>query len=191
MRLTPHAARLFRAFTSLMVISLMLLSRESFAIDDGGLRRPCQTGIPAPLRKPKEITPLGCERPFIYRGETYSADSPQAQDASTLKYFVQSVPESNSILEDYQSTREKSKISAYTGTFGILMAIFSNTIAKPINANPYIIRIAGATIATGGFFYSFAILNSNESRIPKAVETYNKSKPNDPIEIQFSTGWKF
>ena len=182
-----------------MVISILTLALPSFATElPSPPREPCQikTGIPAPLRKPKDIIPLGCERPFTIHGETYSTDSPQSQDASTLKYFVDSVPESASYLEEYQSTRTKSKISAYTGTLGILMFIFSNPISKQFHPDSQdsirtTLRLGGIALAAGGFFYSFTILRTNEYLIPKAVDAYNKTKPNDPIELQFTTGWRF
>ena len=188
---------------SLMVISLITIFPSSFADDlSGPPRRPCQTGfpiqsgIPAPLKKPKEITPLGCERPFTLHGETYSTDSPQAQDASTLKYFVQDIPSSTSILDEYQSNRNLSRMGAYIGSMGVLMFLFCNTVGKQFNAASRTsvtnaLRTGGVIIATGGFFFTFAYLHNNEQLIPKAVEAYNHAKPNDPIELQFNTGWRF
>jgi hypothetical protein len=152
--------------------------------------------IPDPIKKPPNVIPLGCERPFIYKGETYSADSPQAQDASTLKEFVQTVPEANSILEDYQSNRSKSKLSAYTGTVGLLMAILAGPISKQFNSNSQAsvrtaLQVGGLAIAAGGFFYSFTLLRTNEYLLPKAVDAYNQAKPDDGIELRFTTGWTF
>lgn len=148
------------------------------------------------IPKPRTVIPLRCERPFVYRGEVYSADSPQVQDASTLKHFVQSVPEAAAMVEEYQTTRERSKISAYTGTAGIFLLLFSNTIAnrfEPASRNS--IRAAlttgGLAIAAGSFVYSIALLRSNEYLLPKAVDTYNQKKPDDPIELHFTAGWSF
>lgn len=159
-------------------------------------RGPCQASIPAPLRKPKDIIPLGCDRPFKIHGETYSTDSPQSQDAATLRYFVQSVPEADAKLMEYQENRSNSKTSAYIGTLGILMFLFSNTIAKQFEASSQgpvrdSLRVGGLSFAAGGFFFTFAHLSQNERLIPQSVESYNKAKPNDPIELQFSTGWRF
>lgn len=178
------------------LIFLLVVPSTAFSAIGFPPREPCQTGIPAPLRKPKDITPLGCDRPFTIHGETYSADSPQAQDASTLKYFVQSVPESNSILEEYQEHRAASKTGAYIGTLGVVMFLFSNAIGNQFNAASKTsvtnaLRVGGICLATGGFFFTFAYLHENEHLIPKAVEAYNQAKPNDPIELQFTTGWKF
>ena len=152
--------------------------------------------IPTPIQKPKTIIPLGCERPFIYRGEVYSADSPEAQDASTLREFVKSVPEAVEMLKEYQDNRSKSRLSAYTGTVGILLAVLAVPISKQFtgdtrNSVRSALQIGGIALAAGGFFYSFTLLRTNESLVPKAVDRYNQSKPEDPIELQFSTGWSF
>lgn len=182
---------------SLMVFSLLMPVSSSFSTElSAPPRGPCQTGIPSPLRKPKDIVPLGCERPFTIHGETYSADSPQAQDGSTLKYFVQNVPSSNAIMEEYQSNRNLSTTSAYIGTLGVVMFLLSNTIGNQFNAASKTsvanaLRVGGVCIAAGGFFFTFAYLHNNEHLIPKAVEAYNTAKPNDPVELQFTTGWKF
>jgi hypothetical protein len=159
-------------------------------------REPCQTSIPAPLRKPKNIIPLGCDRPFTFHGETYSVDSPQSQDASTLRYFVKSVPDADTMLLEYQENRLTSKTSAYIGTLGILMFVFSNAVAKQFDVSAQgpvrdTLRIGGLAFTAGGFFFTFAHLNQNEHLISRSVEAFNKANPNDPIELQFSTGWRF
>jgi hypothetical protein len=187
----------FKLLNSFIVISFLAHSISAFSTElSGPPRGPCQTGIPSPLRKPKDIVPLGCERPFTIRGETYSADSPQAQDASTLKYFVQNVPSSNQIMDEYQSNRNLSTTSAYIGTMGVIMFLLSNTIGNQFNAASKTsvsnaLRVGGVCIAAGGFFFTFAYLHDNEYLIPKAVEAYNTAKPNEPIELQFTTGWRF
>lgn len=152
--------------------------------------------IPEPIQKPPTISPLECARPFVYRGETYSADSPQAQDASTLKEFVGTVPEAKSTIEEYQTNRTKSKLSAYTGTVGILLAILSGPISKQFNdasrdSVRTALQVGGLAIAAGGFFYSFTLLRTNEYLLPKAVDQYNQARPQDPIELRFTTGWTF
>ncbi len=153
--------------------------------------------IPTPLKKPKPLIPQGCERPFFYHGELYSADSPDAHDAANLKYVVQSVPEANSILDEYQSNRAKSRISAYSGTFGIFLMFFAARISRIFNhgeSNDSTMRafkIGGGAIAAGSFLYSFTLLQTNEYLIPKAVDTYNLNKTDDPIELRFSAGWSF
>ena len=192
----------FQFHTSLILISSILFSsfqsqaQTTSTFSMSPPREPCQATIPAPLQKPKQIIPIGCDRPFKIHGEIYSTDSPQSQDASTLRYFVKSVPEADGYLSEYQQNRELSKTSAYIGTAGILMFLFSGLIANQFeeaSQGPVrdALRIGGMTFATGGFFFTFAHLNQNERLIPQSVNAYNKAKPNDPIELQFSTGWRF
>jgi len=157
---------------------------------------PASAEIPQPIKKPKTIIPLGCDRPFVYRGELYSADSPQAQDVATLRHFVSSVPEADSLLAEYQSNRKKSTLSAYTGTAGILLALLASPIANQFHGPSHdavrsALQIGGIALAAGGFFYSFTLLRTNEYLLPKAVDRYNDSKPDDPIELRFTTGWTF
>ncbi len=152
--------------------------------------------IPNPLKRPAPVTPLGCDRPFVYQGEVYQTDAPQVQDASNLKYFTRKVPEATSILDEYQNNRKKSTISAYSGTIGVLVFIFALPLARKLNqTNPDqlagILKIGAASLAASGFVYSYSLLSSNEALLPKAVDTYNQANPKDPIELRFSAGWSF
>jgi hypothetical protein len=154
------------------------------------------TEIPNPLRRPKAVRQIGCERPFVYRGDVYTVDSPQAQDASTLRSFVQSVPESDELLKSYQRRRDLSKLSAYTGTIGILALALAPRISKSVASDSQsslksILQISGLALTIGGFAYSFALLKTNETLIPQAVNAYNRAKPEDPIELKFEAGWSF
>ena len=149
-----------------------------------------------PLQKPKSAAPIGCERPFVYRGEVYAVDAPQSQDASTLRAFVKSVPEADSIIQNYQERRERSKISAYTGTIGLLSILVANTFIRRSNIESKDslisgLQIGGLALTAGGFAYSFGLLRTNEFLLPKAVEAYNHAKPEDPIELRFQAGWSF
>jgi hypothetical protein len=152
--------------------------------------------IPEPIKRPKSPPIIGCERPFQYRGEIYAVDAPQAQDASTLRLFVKEVPEADRILQDYQNRRERSKISAYTGSIGLLSLILAQTVVRRLNIESKdsiksIMQIGGLALTIGGFAYSFALLRTNESLLPKAVEAYNHAKPDDPVELKFEAGWSF
>ncbi len=154
------------------------------------------TEIPNPLRRPKAVRQIGCERPFVYRGEVYTVDSPQAQDASNLRTFVQSVPESDELLKSYQRRRDLSKLSAYTGTIGILALALAPRISRSVATDSQsslksILQISGLALTIGGFAYSFALLKTNETLIPRAVNAYNQAKPEDPIELKFEAGWSF
>ncbi len=148
--------------------------------------------VPGEITKPPKIIPLGCERPFIYRDEVYSADTPQAQDASQLKKVIQTVPEADAIMQEYQENRIKSRISAFTGTAGLLLVLFGRFVGTGWAPDLHnVMQISGETLAACGFVYSFTLLRTNEYLIPKAVETYNQAKPNDPVQIQFNMSWGF
>ena len=195
----------------LRVLILLFVSTRALALEPASRPAPCpnpgveelrvqmqssSTEIPNPLRRPKVVRQIGCDRPFSYRGDVYNVDSPQAQDASNLRTFAQSVPESDELLNSYQRRRELSKLSAYTGTIGILALAFGPRIARSVAPDSQaslksILQISGLALTIGGFAYSFAILRTNESLIPRAVNAYNQAKPEDPIELKFETGWNF
>jgi hypothetical protein len=152
--------------------------------------------LPGRLPKPKAPPTFGCERPFVYRGEVYSVDAPQAQDASTLRSFIKDVPSADSLLESYQKRRERSRISAYTGTVGLFMLLIANSVIPNMKFESRdsvrsTLQITGLALTIGGFTYSFSLLRTNERLIPQAVKAYNDAKPKDPVELKFETGWSF
>jgi len=163
----------------------------------GGIAQPERLDSAAPnLNRPHKIIPLGCNRPFLYRGEIYSTDSPQAQDAQTLKTITRASPEAQVILTEYQENRKKSRISAYTGTLGTVIAVFSTGFGRWLAPrDPKILQTAalltGAAIAVEGFSYSLMLLRRNEDLLPRAASAYNQTKPKDPVELQFTAGWSF
>jgi len=152
----------------------------------------------APGRLPQPKTPPNaiCDRPFVYRGEAYSVDSPQAQDAANLKAFMKEVPEAESLLQTYQDRRDRSRLSAYTGTLGIVMVLLANTVFKKgttagSESLHSAFQIGGLALTAGGFIYSYSLLRTNELLIPEAVDRYNRARPSDPIELKFQAGWSF
>ncbi|MBC7396008.1 MAG: hypothetical protein H7333_01075 [Bdellovibrionales bacterium] len=155
--------------------------------------------ILAPLKRPDPITPLGCDRPFAYQGEIYSVDAPQSQDASNLKYFTRSVPAAALLLEDYQTVREATRITAYICTVAVVVAVLAPQIARRIERSPpwhaehlaQVIRLSALAFAAGNVAYSFSVLRENEKLLSQAVNTYNQSSPKDPIELRFNTTWSF
>ncbi len=151
---------------------------------------------PDQIRRPPVVNMLGCKRPFMYKGDVYSADTAQAQDAGTLKELMLDTPDALETLNDYNRNRKLSKISAYTGTFGLLTFALAGIVAAQfIQPDRDSIRsamtIGGMAIAAGGFLYSFTLLRTNEYLIPKAVNQYNAKHPNEPIELRFEAGWSF
>ena len=148
------------------------------------------------LIRPKPVIPLSCNRPFLYHGEFYSIDSPQAQDAQTLKYFTRASERAQTLLTEYQENRDRSRISAYTGTLGGMLILFAGAIGRWIHPrDPKTIRSAstllGAAIAIEGFSYSFMLLRKNESNITQAVDAYNLDQPKDSIDLELNAKWSF
>lgn len=164
------------------------------AVMSDPIREPCTNTFEA-IQRPQKINPLICERPFKYKDQLYPTDSPQAQDAANLRAFVSSVESSKKLLDDYQSNRKKSTISAYTGTVGLALFLLSGPISKLAKGSSSALKSAmtlgGLSLAAGGFIYSFALLKGNETLIQQSVQEYNQAKPNDPIQLQFSAGWLF
>jgi hypothetical protein len=113
-----------------------------------------------------------------------------------LRAFVKEVPEAESLLQTYQDRRDRSRLSAYTGTIGLLMVILANTVFKrPTTPSQEslksVFQVGGLGLTLGGFAYSYSLLRTNESLIPQAVDAFNRAKPNDPIELKFQAGWSF
>lgn len=148
------------------------------------------------LTRPKVIIPLGCARPFAYRAELYTVDSPQAEDAQNLKFFTRKSPEAQRLLNEYQTNRTRTSISGYAGTAGILLALFSSGLGRWIHPrDPGTIQKAtaliGAAIAVEGISYSISMLRTNDQLITRAADAYNHDQPRDPVELQFTAGWSF
>lgn len=152
--------------------------------------------IPGRLEKPRSRPSIGCDRPFLFRGEVYAVDAPQAQDASNLRLYVREVPEADSILAEYQNRRDRSRLSAYTGTLGLILYLVANSLSKgaatPESQSLWsTFKYTGLALTAGGFIYSYSLLSSNERLIPQSVDAYNRAKPKEPIELKFETGWSF
>ena len=116
--------------------------------------------------------------------------------AQNLKYFTRDSQKAQDLLTQYQENRYQSRVSAYTGTAGILLAIIALPLGRWISpSNPTTIQSAalllGTAIAIEGYSYSIMLLRENESLIPRATQEYNHDRPKDPVELQFSTGWSF
>ncbi len=153
-------------------------------------------GMNREIIRPPEVKALGCPRPFKIGRKIYSTDSPQSQDAGGLLRALRDDPEAYALLEHYESNRRRARISAYTGSLGLGLMIFSPMIARWVTQTDTqsvqaTLRTVGLAITAGGFIYGFTVLRTNEALIPKAVETYNKNHPNQPIELLFEAGWRF
>ncbi len=111
-----------------------------------------------------------------------------------LRPAIQSVPQALQSLNRYQNNIASARTAAYIGTIGLLMA-FSSIFFNVNNPTQMTIRTIGLAgglgLATTSFIISFSVLRSNESNLRDAVNYYNKARPNDPIQLQFSTSILF
>lgn len=100
-----------------------------------------------------------------------------------MRSVFKTVPQSEAMLNDYQSRLRSSSIPAYTATLGIVMAI-----GGPIYANSrttylgqrdtrYAFLLSGLFLVVASYAYGQFALVQKEKTLDKAVNTYNDSVP--------------
>lgn len=157
---------------------------------------------PPRLSRRISVRTFGCDRQFLYRDSLLPIDSYSRQDGERLRPYLEPVPEALAALDVYQSTQRKARISSYVGTAGLVLAVgafvVGNQFKNPddsVSTTGLAVRtigaISGLGIAVGGFFYSKGLLSTNEANLGRAVELYNRARPKDMIELQFSTEFEF
>jgi hypothetical protein len=176
-----------------MLMIVILGSSPVFAQERGPCAAPED---PKQLKHPPKMNRFVCQRTFLYRGEFQNVDTPESRDGGGLLKVVRSVPEAEAEILDYQRRRRNAGISAYTGTAGLGLFFLAGFLAgkiSPSNQDALSpkLKLAGAAIALGGFAYSFTLIRTNESRIERAADAYNKANPNDLIELQVQASWTF
>jgi hypothetical protein len=142
-----------------------------------------------------------CERYFVYQGKSMECDSNSGQDADRFRSIMEDVPAALAELDIYQDNRQKMRIAAYTGTFGLLAMIAGffvigrpNPPFDPISGSPNIggyFMIGGLGLVGSSFIYGLTVSRTNESHIGNAVEIFNAAHPDRPIELRFSTEINF
>ncbi len=154
-------------------------------------------------RKIPEAPKFPCYRQYMIQGRPLGCDSYLAHDGENLRPFLQQVPAALDQLNQYQETRRSLKMHAYLGSIGLIVffsgffvskSLFPDDKQKPGLAGkliPYLPMIPGAAFALGNGMYAFFTLQANETRLSNAVQMYNEARPGNPIELQFSTGWRF
>ena len=151
---------------------------------------------PPQLKYKSPITPLGCQRTFTYQQEIRTIDSYHKQNGEQLRPILKDEPEAVSELNLYQRNRYNVEKAAYIGTIGLGIALvgllISSRMEEPTSST---IRTAGLLgglgIGAGTLIYSFSVLRTNETHLGLAVKNHNQLRPEDPIELNFSTGILF
>ena len=138
-----------------------------------------------------------CDRYFTYQGKQLSCDAALRADAEGLRPILRDVPAAIAELDTYQNIRRRARISAYVGSSGFAIALASLILARTNKdssaaANIRLIGVStGVEILLGTLIYSIFVLHDNESHLGNAVDYYNAAKPNDPVQLQFNTGFSF
>ena len=159
---------------------------------------PTSPNAPGSFSVPTQIKDLGCERVFKQEEKLVSVDSYYRRDGEHLRPYLEDLPEATHQLNIYQSRRHSAKIAAYTGTLGIAIFVASIFLKNRYDEGEvlhttfkHVGLFGGLGLAAGSFAYSFGVLQTNEKHLNNAVKIYNDAHPDNPIEVEVSTGFSF
>lgn len=143
-----------------------------------------------------DVEMVGCQRSFTWKNEVLPVDSYLTLDGEGLKVAVAEVPSAVAELEAYQKNRRFAQTAAYVGSFGLSVAVLGILLRKVMhNSTGDTLRdvgvIGGVGLTVGSIAFSYSILSTNEGHLYRAVDDHNQAKPQQPIELQFSTGILF
>ena len=168
--------------------------RAKVAPEDVGI--PSRPTAPPTLGAKMPENLFSCQRSFVYRGKTLPCDSNLSYDGENLRPILSAVPESIPPLDQYQRNRQKVRTLAYTGSLGLAMALVGHFVSKGYEGDKRILIrnlsvLSGFALTAGSFIYGFTLLNTNEANLREAVRVHNNARPQDPIELQLTTGLTF
>lgn len=151
---------------------------------------------PPTLGRARKTDYFKCPRMVVYRGQTLNCDSNLAWDAENLRPIFKDTPDAIEELNDYQRTRDLVHDFRYVGGGGLLLAAAGLIFGKLVDGGTAVVIrnvsvIGGLTVAAGSFVTSLALIRTNERKLGRAVQHYNDAHPEDPVELQFSTGFQF
>jgi hypothetical protein len=107
---------------------------------------------------------------------------------------IKDVPDAVADLDTYQSNREKIQELRYVGGAGLLLLVGGYILSKSLDeGNSYDRKglIFGGGLAVLGFGSGLILNSRNEKNIESAIQKYNQSRPNDPIQFEITTGAGF
>jgi hypothetical protein len=158
---------------------------------------PKKPSAPPPLEARKPVTTsYNCERQYLYKGKLLGCDSYLAQDGEKLRTIFTGTPAAIAELDSYQQGRRNVQFLYYTGSVGLAIVLVGFLFGKSIGGgNPIVTRnlIAGTGLIVmgGSAIYGRYLLNNNEVHLGNAVNLFNQSHPDNPVELRFSTGVNF
>jgi hypothetical protein len=125
-----------------------------------------------------------CTRSFVYRNRTYPLDSSRKLDGEGLRTVFKNVPQSEALLNNYQSKLQSSAIPAYVATLGVALAvggpIYANTLDSHLGQRDtrYGFLLSGVLLAVASYAYGQFAIVQKENVLEKAINNYNDSVPN-------------
>jgi hypothetical protein len=164
---------------------------------------PSTPSAPPNLVRQAPYDAFRCERQFVFQGKKLLCDSNTRLDAERLRPIIFEVPEAVAELDLYQRNRRKVRNAAYFGTMGLAIAVASTFVAQQFFSDSTggltqsgrtiksVMVYTGAGISVGSLVFALSFNKANEAHIGRAVQNYNAARPDNPIELQFSTGISF
>ncbi|MDR3607338.1 MAG: hypothetical protein P4M08_08155 [Oligoflexia bacterium] len=130
-----------------------------------------------------------CQRFYVYQGRTLGCDSNLGPDGERLRPILSTVPGASAELDQYQRQQRRLRATAYAGSAGLVLLLAG--ILGGGGTGKKIMYLSGGSIFLGSIALGLAAIHTNESKLGDAVDTYNRARPNDPIQLQFNTGIGF
>ncbi|MGZ3698841.1 MAG: hypothetical protein ACXWPM_04780 [Bdellovibrionota bacterium] len=147
-----------------------------------------------PVRTPN--APFNCARFFMVDGRKFDCDSYVQQDGEHLRSLIQDVPDAVNQLNAYQRHLRNVKTAAYIATgsalAGVASYLFMRFVTPTVDVsirNSISLGLVIAAVIPG--IYAWVSIQVNERHLTNAVNNYNSSRPDKPIELMFTTGFHF
>jgi hypothetical protein len=161
---------------------------------------PKKPSAPAVLAQPSLKDAFQCQRYFVYKGNRLDCDSHVRRDGESLRPILALVPKAEEELNTYQTNRRNLRTASYTttaGLFAVLVGFALDFATQKNNSRIFdphgsltpggILAFTGLAVSFESFVYSLSVSRGNESHLGNAVEVYNQAKPEQPIQLEFST----
>ncbi|MEO5968452.1 MAG: hypothetical protein ABIQ95_00875 [Bdellovibrionia bacterium] len=169
-----------------------LYQREWYQKEEGQI--PKNPTVPPPLTQRTPPNVSHCERHFLFKGKRLECDSETGKDALGLNPFMRGLPYAESELEIYRENQRKIRFAGFTGTVGVLAMIAGVVISHPVldpasgSIRPGgFVTLSGIALTANSLIYGLSMMKANEVHIANAVQYHNTARPNQPIELEFST----
>lgn len=164
---------------------------KKFELEEKSIPKKPRTPAPVQQILPRSLP--HCERVILFNEQKLEVDSNLGNDAEHLRRLVQTVPSAVSEIDQYQANRKNVRLAAYIGSAGLVAAGVGLLLGSqnPIIVPTRYLISGGVILAAGSFIFAIGHLQRNEKHLHTALENYNLAHPEQPIQIEFSTGMHF